>query len=157
MSFNTSLHSNHPGRRTTMTTAPVFSHRVFALCRSWTERQCYESERSLTLPPETIHIVQVSCLKWPKVFAVHKCSVQITIPVVCNSLPPVVFSSVFSRTSRLAHAGLVWNQSVKELMSSATKRLTTFRTAVTVTMSVHFQHRPPAGKHIQGYIWVFLK
>ena len=58
--------------------------------------------------------------------------------------PPVVFSSVSSSTSRLAHAGLVWNQSVMELMNSATNRLTAFRTVVTVTMTVNLIQRPPS-------------
>ncbi|TNN75228.1 hypothetical protein EYF80_014465 [Liparis tanakae] len=53
-----------------------------------------------------------------------------------DSPPPVVFSSVSSSTSSLAHAGSDWNQSATELMSCATNRLTAFRTVVTVSPRV---------------------
>lgn len=107
----TSLHNNHPGRRTTMTTAPVFSHRLFALCLSWTER---------------VGELDVN----------ERCRFESQQRSSINLLPPVVFSSVSSNTTRLAQAGLVWNQSVKELTNSAKNRPTAFRTVVTVTMTV---------------------
>lgn len=100
-----------------MITAPVFSHRDFALCLSWTEKQWCWSSRN------------IRCLLFLK--------------FVCDSLPPVVFNSVFSRTSWLAHSGWVWNQSVTLLTSSAQYRITTFKTALTVDMSVDLLHRQP--------------
>lgn len=83
--FHTSLHNNHPGRRTTMITAPVFSHRVFALCLSWTEKH---SAFEVTV-------------------CVNPTSVDDCCLFASDSLPPVVFNSAFSRTSCLAHSGLV--------------------------------------------------
>lgn len=94
-----------------MTTAPVFSHRLFALCFSWTVRE----RESDVEEHRRFEGQQASSL---------------------DVLPPVVFSSVLSNTSRLAHVGFVWNQSVNELTSSATNRPTAFRTVVTVTMTV---------------------
>lgn len=94
-----------------MTTAPVFSHRLFALCLSWTERV-----RELDVNE-------------------HR-RLEREQPSSLDLLPPVVFSSVFSNACRSAHAGLVWNQSVNELTSSAINRPTAFRTVVTVTMTV---------------------
>lgn len=108
--LHTSLHSNHPGRRTTMITAPVFSHRDFASCLSWTEKHRY-------------------CMR-----ETH--SACYLFQLVCDSLPPVVFSSAFSRTPWLARSGLVWNQSVTLLTSSAKCSITAFNSALTVDMSV---------------------
>lgn len=74
--------------------------------------------------------------------------------------PPVVFSSVSSNTFRSAHTGLVWNQSVMELMTSATNKLTAFRTVVTVTMVLHWLyedlHRKQAQRLTFRYVSLFI-
>lgn len=130
VTFHTSLHNNHPGRRTTMITPPVFSHRDFALYLSWTEKH---SAVEITVHMKDTMLVIIIIIFF--------------FLLVCDSLPPVVFNSVFPRTSWLAHSGLVWNQSVTLLTSSAKYRITTFKTASTVDMSVDLLHGQPDEKN----------